>query len=348
MAYFSDFRWSLSERPVLMVARHDSPDLAWIAPKFEEDTLREELGADVPMFFWEEDENPYALIRSIITPPRGVARNDQQVLLDSDVRFFVSDGLQGALGNVGSVRSGAYLVTALREIKSPAETALIECSQLAAKAAIAAAAAQVQVGMSEGDIEPLIHAALRDAGLTSTWAIALNGPNAAFPHGTGQQRPAQDGDLVLVDAGGLLHGYQSDCTRTFPAGPSIPADARAAWDAVRSAQEAAFAIAKPGTTLGDLDAAARGAIEAAGYGAGYTYFSHRLGHGIGLSIHEDPFVVANNSLALAPGMVITIEPGVYIPDVIGIRIEDIIEITETGYRVYGPLSPSVDDPFAGH
>jgi Xaa-Pro dipeptidase len=168
------------------------------------------------------------------------------------------------------------------------------------------------------------------------------------------------GQLILIDAGGYLYGYASDITRTFPFG-TVSDELRTAWDLVKQAQLAALAIIQPGLPCGDADDAARQVIVNGGYGPGYKYFVHRqnkyscfflmflrLGHGIGLQGHEEPYLVQGNNVTLQSGNTFSVEPGIYVPNEFGIRLEDIVLCTATGYEVFGVLSQSIDDPFGGN
>jgi Xaa-Pro dipeptidase len=171
------------------------------------------------------------------------------------------------------------------------------------------------------------------------------GPNTAFPHGSQVQRTLTAGDAVLVDGGCAVEGYRSDVTRTVIFGQ--PSDKqRRVWDIVKKAQDAALKAAKPGATCESVDAAARKVVEDAGYGPGYKYFAHRLGHGIGMEGHEYPYLVKGNTLKLEPGMTFSNEPGIYIYGEFGIRIEDCMVITENGARHLGGLEAvSIEKPF---
>ena len=181
-------------------------------------------------------------------------------------------------------------------------------------------------------------------GLSDVWVLALFGPNAAFPHGTARDRALQEGDLVLVDTGGSLHGYRSDITRTWALG-TPPVAARRAWDVVAAAQRAGLAAIRPGVACADGDAAARAVNEAAGFGSGYQRFTHRLGHGIGLEVHEHPYLVPGSTRILEPGMTMSDEPGIYEPGAFGVRIEDIVAVTDDGCEVFGPQVESLARPF---
>jgi len=197
-------------------------------------------------------------------------------------------------------------------------------------------------GMREADVLALINQAQAAAGLSGLWALVLSGPNAAFPHGTSTPRTLHDGDLLLMDVGGSLLGYNSDITRTFRIGSApLTSNQSEAWQTVKNAQLAALNVIKPGVPCAAADAAARGVITDAGYGPGYGYFTHRLGHGIGLQGHEDPYLVmGNNNTIFAPGMTFSIEPGIYVQGQFGIRLEDIAYVTDNGVATFGDLQES--------
>ncbi|MEX1367619.1 MAG: M24 family metallopeptidase, partial [Nannocystaceae bacterium] len=181
------------------------------------------------------------------------------------------------------------------------------------------------------------------AGLSDVWVLALFGPAASFPHGTAQDRALAPGDVVLVDTGGSLHGYRSDISRTWVHGRAS-AEVRRAFDTVVAAQRAALRRIAPGTACGEVDAAARSVIEGQGFGRDYERFTHRLGHGIGLEVHEHPYLVRGSSRVLAPGMTMSNEPGIYVPGRFGIRIEDIVAVTADGHEVFGPMVRDLGAP----
>jgi Xaa-Pro dipeptidase len=150
--------------------------------------------------------------------------------------------------------------------------------------------------------------------------------------------------VLLIDGGCSVEGYVSDISRTFVVGEPTD-EMRRVFDVVHAAQRAALAAARPGVPCEAVDAAARRVVEAAGYGSGYTHFTHRLGHGMGLEGHEWPYLVRGNTLPLAPGMTFSDEPGIYLRGKFGVRLEDDMAITETGAELFTPQSPSLEDPF---
>lgn len=344
MLYLGGPRWGLSERPLLLIVPRDADPLL-VGPAFERGTLEARSG---PLAFavstWEEHESPYARVEASLAAAK-LGANDR-IAIGSSTRGFVIDGLREAgPKRAHDSRPGALEIC--RRCKSPAELALLRRANEATKAAIAAAAAHAEPGMSEHEFGEIIHAAQLAAGLSDPWVLALFGPNAAYPHGTPEGRKLADGDLILIDTGGFLHGYASDITRTwaFPEPAAIDAERRRAWEVVREAQAAALALIRPGVRCAEVDEAARKVVAAAGFDGDYGHFSHRLGHGIGMQVHEPPYLVRDAAHVLEVGNTMSNEPGLYLPGEWGIRLEDIVAVTEGGAEVFGPLAHSLDAPF---
>jgi Xaa-Pro aminopeptidase len=337
MTYLSGVGWGLSERPFLMVLFDDGP-AAWICPAFEQRRAEEETAGLGEMHVWQEHESPYSLVRSVLDA-RAVRRG---IGVDPAVRSFVADGVRAALG--AELDAAAEVVRRFRMVKTEAELGRLRRANEATKRAMEVAARELREGMTEDELRDIVVEAQEHAGLTDVWALVLFGPNAAFPHGTGVRRALARQDVVLVDTGGALHGYQSDVTRTWVHGPPTD-EQRRAWDTVKRAQSAAMEKIRAGTACEVPDAAARSVVEESGYGTGYERFTHRLGHGIGLEGHEHPYLVKGNDTVLEPGMTMSNEPGIYLPGVLGVRIEDIVAVTAAGVEVLGPRSPSIDAPF---
>jgi Xaa-Pro dipeptidase len=195
--------------------------------------------------------------------------------------------------------------------------------------------ASLAEGLTTAQVAGWIAAAHRRLGVRGG-ALVLFGPDAAHPHGTANPRPLRRGDVVLVDGGCRVHGYQSDITRTAVFGAPPTDRQRRVWDLVRKAQAAAFEAARPGVECQAVDAAARRVIEDGGFGPGYAFFTHRLGHGIGLDGHEWPYMVRGNRANLVAGMTFTDEPGIYIPGELGIRHEDTVAVTAEGCENLAP------------
>ncbi|MCY1054474.1 Xaa-Pro peptidase family protein [Nannocystis sp. SCPEA4] len=338
LVYFTGIRWGRSERPMLYLLPARGPG-AVIAPAFESRTLRERAGEDLAQHLWQEHESPYERLAGAL---RAAGVSGGKLGVDPWARQFIVDGARAACEV--EIAPATPVLRGCRLIKSTSELALLRRANEATKAALRAVSAHVSEGMSEGELAGLVHAAQSAAGLADTWALVLFGANASFPHGTRGEKRLARGELVLVDAGGALHDYQSDVTRTWPFGPVSSAQARA-WQAVHRAQTAALAELRPGRSCEAADAAARAAIAVAGYGNDYGRFTHRLGHGIGLQTHEDPYLVRGNRDLLAPGMTMSDEPGVYLVGELGVRLEDIVAITEGEPEVFGPRAGSIEAPF---
>lgn len=342
MLWLGGPRWGRSERALLLVVPVRG-EARLVGPAFEAGTLLSKArtnGLDLPFVPWDEHEDPYALALAAITDPRG------PVVVGSDTRSFVVEGLRRVAPKRG-FQPATEVIEPLRRRKSPAELAILRRVNEVTKRAIAAAATRLREGMHEHAFADEMSAALSAAGLTDTWVLPLFGPNAAYPHGTPQGRSLAAGDLVLVDTGGFLHGYASDITRTWAFGDPAAIDdrRRAAWLTVRAAQAAALAAIRPGVRCAEVDAAARAVIAAAGFDADYRHFTHRLGHGIGMQVHEPPYLVRNGEHRLEPGNTMSAEPGLYLPGEFGIRLEDIVAVTEHGAEVFGPLAESLERPF---
>ncbi|TPV92284.1 MAG: aminopeptidase P family protein [Myxococcales bacterium FL481] len=339
MRYFTGVRLWLSERPVLLWIPV-AGDVVWVPPAFEEGSLRERLPSGATVRGWQEHEGPYGHAAGLV---RDTGARRGKVALDPVVRSFVSHGLaQASPGTVFDPAAG--VVEACRMRKSPTELAIMRRANEATQASLRAAAGRLTEGMTQSEFRRIVRAAQTAAGLTDLWALVLFGPNAAFPHGTEQDRAATRGELILVDTGGELHGYQSDITRSWALG-SVRDELRRAWETVRAAQDAALTKMRPGARCSEADAAARSVLAAAGYGADYERLTHRLGHGIGMQIHEHPYMVRGNDQVLAPGMTMSNEPGIYVPGSFGVRLEDIVAITEDGHEVFGRRAPSFEVPF---
>jgi Xaa-Pro dipeptidase len=343
MLYFTGVRWGLSERPFVTVLPARG-DLAWVAPGFEEARAREliELGGrDVRT--WQEDESPYRLVAQILRD-RGISTG--AVGIEERLRFFVFNGIRREAPALEYV-SADPVTAGCRMIKSAAEIALMQRANDITIAAYTAAFATLRAGMTQGDVRSTIMAAYRALGATTADVAVSFGEYTAFPHGSITPQQLKDGDVVQVDDGCSVEGYQSDITRTTVFGKATKRQIDV-WNLEKRAQAAAFAAAKPGVPCEAVDAAARKVITDAGFGPGYKVpgLPHRTGHGIGLDIHEWTNFVKGNTTPLAPGMCFSDEPMIAIYGEFGIRLEDCLYITESGARFFSQPSPAIDRPFA--
>jgi Xaa-Pro dipeptidase len=244
------------------------------------------------------------------------------------------------------VVSATPVTAGCRVIKDAHELALMRRANEITVRAHRAVFQSLREGMTQSEVSALSAEAHRRLGMKGG-SLVLFGPDAAFPHGTTKPRPLQKGDVVLIDGGGRLFGYCSDITRTGVFGAPPTDRQRRVWDVVRRAQQAAFEAAKPGVEAQSVDAAARRVVEEAGFGPDYKYFTHRVGHGIGMDGHEWTYLVRGNTATLRPGMCFSDEPGIYIPGEMGIRHEDIIFITDMGASSFTKWTLSPEDPAVG-
>jgi Xaa-Pro dipeptidase len=343
MQYLSGVRWGRSERPLLLVVPAEGA-VAWVCPAFELRRAREQIGTPVEVLTWEEHRSPYARVSQILIE-RELA--GELVAVDTDARTFVTLGLADALGR-DLLELGTPVVATCRMTKTSLELELLRRANEATKLALAAAARELRIGMRQSELAALVRRAQETAGLEQVWVLTLFGPAAAFPHGTAEDRALGPGEMVLVDTGGSLHGYRSDITRSWLPFGEPTEEMRRGWETVRRAQIEAMKAIRPGVACGEVDAQARAVMASAGYGSGYDLFTHRLGHGIGLEVHEPPYLVRDSPLVLEPGMTMSNEPGLYFPGDYGVRIEDIVAVTEDGVEVFGPVAGPFEDPFAGH
>ncbi|HEV8254722.1 MAG TPA: M24 family metallopeptidase [Vicinamibacteria bacterium] len=324
LVYFTGARWGTSERFFGAVLTRDG-DPAWVTPAFEKARALEQIRIGSDVRAWEEHESPYALVASILSDRKAKAG---RIGFDEALPFAFADGIAKA-APAAHIESGTAVTAGCRMIKDAHELALMRRSNEITVAAHRAVFASLHEGMTQAEASRLSADAHRRLGVNGG-SLVLFGPDAAFPHGTTKPKPLKAGDVVLIDGGGKLHDYSSDITRTAVFGAPPTPRQRTIWDVVRRAQEAAFRAARPGVECQAVDAAARRVIEEAGFGPDYRYFTHRVGHGIGMEGHEWTYLVRGNTTKLQPGMCFSDEPGIYIPGELGVRHEDVIYITPEG------------------
>jgi Xaa-Pro dipeptidase len=337
MTYFSGVEWHLSERVTALVIPADGEPLV-VTPAFEEPSVRETLRIAAAVHPWDEDQSPIRLIADAL---RTVTR---PIAVDRSVRFFVSDGLRRALPDT-TVVAGEALVDHCRQIKSPAELALMARANAITLAAIGEVHGRITAGMTRRDIAALVDQATARMGAAPEFSLVLVGEASAYPHGSRQPQVVREGSVILLDCGAVVHGYQSDISRTLVFGEPTPRQ-RAVWNTVRRGQDIALETAKVGVPVGTIDDAVRAFYTREGWGPGYHLpgLSHRTGHGIGLDGHESPYLVHGDATPLEPGMCFSDEPGIYIPGEFGVRLEDCWHMTATGPVLFTPLARSIDQP----
>jgi Xaa-Pro dipeptidase len=343
LEYFAGMRWGNSERlfAMLIPARGDP---FFIAPAFEEARAREAIGGGnggvhAQVFVWQEDESPYALAASSLKE-RGLSTG--RLGMEETIKYVFSDGLANALPSA-EITTATPVTASCRMIKSSAELANMRLASSVTLQAYEAAWKMAHDGMTDREFSALIGQAYQALGYPGYASVTV-GEYSASPHGSAQPQVIRDGAIVMIDDGCRVEGYNSDITRSFVLGK--PTDKmRRVFDIVHKAQSTALAAARPGTACQDVDAAARRIIVDAGYGPGYKYFTHRLGHGLGLDGHEWPYLVHGNTLPLQPDMTFSDEPGIYIPGEFGLRLEDDMHITAEGAELFTPQSASLEKPF---
>ena len=339
LVYFTKVSWWTSER-VFGVVLSPKKDPLWVCPAFEMKRAEELVPAGQEIRVWDEHESPYAVVGGIM---KDIGAATGKLGTAPDLRAFEIHGLRRSLASI-EVVDGAAVTEGCRGVKSAKEIAYMDLANRITKLAFREGFKTLRAGMSARDLSGAISAATQKLGSSGGGGPQF-GPNSAFPHGSQVPRTLADGDIVLVDGGCGVEGYRSDVTRTVVFGKASDKQRRV-WDIVRKAQKAALKAARPGATCESVDRAARKVVEDAGFGPGYKFFAHRLGHGIGMEGHEYPYLVKGNTLALEPGMTFSNEPGIYIYGEFGVRTEDCMVVTETGARHLGGLeAESIDRPF---
>ncbi|KAF8163159.1 peptidase M24, structural domain-containing protein [Crassisporium funariophilum] len=328
---FSSSNWRLSERPLLLIisASSDSvdgevqPQITILTPKFEA-TRAKTLPVPNPLgtvqyVEWPEEADPYAAALSAF-PVRG----PKTVFVDNSIRKFIVDGLQHADPSM-EILSAPLAITAMRERKSQAEIDILKCANEVTLLSIRQVHREMYIGIRESQARGMMSEALAAAGLKE-------GENAALPHGSGTDRSLKKEDFALFDCTAALHGYYSDVTRTVALPDSeISEEHVRIWGDVRFAQSVALNAAKEGVMTREVDLAARTMLELVGYA---DYFTHRLGHGIGLEVHEQPYLRGGSDDVIRVGHTFSDEPGIYIEGKVGVRLEDCFYIDSEGNGVY--------------
>jgi Xaa-Pro dipeptidase len=344
LRYFTAIEWGLSERLLAIVLPAKGEGFI-VCPAFERDRAMEQvasgpLGKATEVMTWEEHESPYALIAAGLKA-RGAAAG--RIGIEETVRFVFADGVGTALP-AATVTSATPVTAGCRMVKSPTELALMRLASKVTLKAYEAGYLSLKDGMTQNEFAGLVRSAHDRLGFSGGAGVQV-GAYSALPHGSATSQVVREGSILLIDGGCSVQGYASDISRTFVLGKPTEKMKRV-FEIELKAQTAAVKTARPGLPCGAVDAAARKVIEDAGFGPGYKYFTHRVGHGMGLDGHEWPYLVKDNPLPLAPGMTFSDEPGIYISGEFGVRLEDDMVITENGAELFTPQSPSLEAPFA--
>jgi Xaa-Pro dipeptidase len=341
--YFTGTTWSPSERMMGVLLTPDG-NLNYIGPKFEEGTINNFIVLKGSLHCWEEHESPYKLFGKILN---NIGVNSGKIGIDETIPLFITEGIKES--NPGYEFTIASPVTSeCRMRKSDNEIAIIQRAMDITLEVQKATAKILYTGISAEEVVNFIHKAHIKAGVStgSFFCIVLFGKDSQYPHGVPVPKNLENNEVVLIDTGCQLHGYISDITRTYVFGKPT-ARQREIWDLEKAAQQAAFDAAKIGATCSSVDSASRKVLEEAGLGPDYKIpgLPHRVGHGLGLDIHEYPYLVRGSEIKLEKGMVVTNEPMICVPGEFGIRHEDDIYMTDDGPRWFTNPMKSIDDPF---
>ncbi|MEZ5287763.1 MAG: Xaa-Pro peptidase family protein [Vicinamibacterales bacterium] len=347
--YFANVSFGGGERLwALLLPARGEPFV--VCPAFEEERMHEVLadspfGTNVEIRTWHEDESPFVQVADGLKA-RGIASG--RLGIEETVKFVFADSIAKAAPAL-TIVSATPVTAGCRMIKDAHE---VECLRIAGEATLKVYKAvyeSLKEGMTQADVRGLIQAGYARVGFPGFASLNV-GEYTASPHGSRTPQTIREGTILMVDDGCRVEGYTSDITRTFVLG--TPTDKmKRVFDIVRRAQQAALAAARPGVPNEAVDAAARKVLTEAGFGPGFTYLTHRVGHGMGMDMHEWPYLVKHNMYGwpvdptLQPGMVFSDEPGIYIKGEFGVRLEDDMHITESGAELLTPTSPSLEDPF---
>lgn len=346
LTYFTGMKWYASERMVGAILPAKGA-VQYIAPYFEIGSLNGFKVIDGPIHGWQEHENPYGLFVDVL---RQLNIADTATIgIDESAQFFIFDGINKA--QTGLTLINAQEVTAhCRMHKSASELALMQGAMNMTLAVHQATASMLYPGISTTEVEAFIEQAHQKVGAPGNYfCIVLFGIATSFPHGVKDPQILKEGDVVLIDTGCKVYDYISDITRTYVFGEPTSRQ-RQFWGDEKAAQLAAFNAAQIGVPCEDVDATARQYLASQGLGPEYQTpgCPHRTGHGIGLDIHEWPYLVGGNKTPLAKGMCFSNEPMLVIPDEFGIRLEDHFYMTDEGPRWFTQPSDSIDNPFGLH
>lgn len=343
LLYFTGMRWGGSER-LLATVIPESGKAFVLCPAFEEERAREQLNRgpleDANVMTWQEDQSPYALVASGL---RALGKSGATVGVEERTPWVFSEGISKAAPGL-RLTSATPVTAGCRMIKSPHELELMTTANEATLKVYEAVYHALKPGMTQTEALSLISAGYANVGFRGEASVEV-GPYTANPHGSATPQVIRENTIIMIDDGCTVEGYNSDITRTFVLGK--PTDKmNKVFDIVHRAQDAALAAAKPGVECQVVDAAARKVVEEAGFGPDYNFFTHRVGHGIGMDGHEWPYLVRGNNLKLQPNMTFSDEPGIYIRNEFGVRLEDDMHITENGAKLFTPQSHSLEHPFS--
>lgn len=343
LVYYTGANWWQSERLFAYVLpRSAAPFL--ICPALERDRVAEVLNnfperESTLSYFWQENEDPFDLLRRVLATS---AIKTGTLGIEEHTQFEFSNAIAKACPAL-TIVSATPVTAGCRMIKSAAELALLQLANNITLSVYRAVYQSCGPGDTNRRVTELIDKAYARCGVRGEASLNV-GQYSAVPHGSSQVQVISEGDIVMVDDGCTCDGYTSDITRSWVYGKASD-EQKKVFDVVHRAQSAALAAARPGVEAQSVDAAARKVIVDAGFGPGYDYFTHRVGHGIGLDMHEWPYLVQGDTKLLEKNMVFSDEPGIYQRGKFGVRLEDDMHITENGAELFTPQSPSLEKPF---
>ncbi|QCI95883.1 Xaa-Pro peptidase family protein [Novosphingobium sp. EMRT-2] len=341
LSYFTGIGWGMIERLVAMVLTPRGKPYI-VCPAFERGSLEAILSMDVDLRLWEEHESPSALVAAILREAGA-----KRLAIDPALPFGMAERIRLAAPSA-SIMDATPIIDGCRAIKSDAELALMRQAKRMTLEVQRRAARVLAPGIRASAVRGFIDAAHKAIGSAgSTFCIVQFGASTAFPHGLPQDDELREGDMVLIDTGCAVEGYNSDITRSYVFGKADD-EQRRIWDIEAEAQRAAFDAVRPGVPCAAIDAAARAVLERHGLGPDYRLpgLPHRTGHGIGLSVHEAPYLVRGDETLLQPGMCFSNEPMIVVPGRFGVRLEDHFHVTDHGARWFTEPSRAIDEPFA--
>jgi Xaa-Pro dipeptidase len=341
--YFTGMRWSASERMVGAVLFKNGT-LVYIAPEFEKGTILDFMLINGNVKCWEEHECPFQLFGKILAQNNVI---ETEVYIDETAPYFITDGIDKTNPKLNLVNAKP-IIAECRMIKSSNEIAIMQHAMNITLEVQKATARILKIGISAKEVTDFIHEAHKRYGIISGsyFCIVLFGKDSSFPHGVKAPKNLELNDVVLIDTGCVLHDYISDITRTYVFG-EINNEQRRIWNIEKQTQLAAFDAAQLNQTCASVDDASRDILDSHGLGPDYKLpgLPHRTGHGIGLDIHEYPYIVRGNKTRLKSGMCFSNEPMICVPNKFGIRLEDHIYMTNDGPKWFTEPSHSIENPF---
>ena len=343
LKYFTGLSWWPSERPLVAVIP-STGEISYICPGFEEERLHEILKVGEKVYAWQEDENPFEQLAMAL---KDFNISNGRIGIEERLRFFIYNGIKKIAPHFEYV-SGDPITIPCRIIKTPTEIALMQRATNITIKAIQIGFESLKEGSSPSVFSAAVEKAHREMGASHQFAMANFAEASAFPHGSSKPQKLKKGDVVLVDCGCTVQGYNSDISRTIVFGAEPTPRQQEIWDLEKRAQAAGFEAAQVSAPLHNVDAAARKVLTDAGFGPGYQLpgLPHRTGHGIGMNGHEWGNAVRNNQRIIEPGMCFSIEPNISIVGEFGMRLEDCVYITDEGPIWFSEPSPSIKQPFA--